>query len=241
MPQLPDMANLSVGNSVGTPAKAKAIATPAFALLVRLLRSASWPLMLAMSAEVAKPRLAALPVARLPVASEVTICTGPDCAALLAAEAMPAMVKVLVAVPNICWFALVAVAPLPNAAELAKVANAPFPIADEFVPVAVEPEPTAVPVPLALVKAPIAVPKLPPPVTLAPEPIAMALLPPPVTLAPEPIAMALLPPPVVVAPEPIAMALLPPPVAVAPEPIAMALLRPPVAVAPEPIAMLRLP
>jgi hypothetical protein len=44
------------------------------------------------SVVVARPRLAALPVARLPEASEVTICSGPVCVALLTADAIPGIV-----------------------------------------------------------------------------------------------------------------------------------------------------
>jgi hypothetical protein len=39
-------------------------------------------------------------VARLPFASEVTTCSGPDCAAELALEAIPAIVYVLEPVPK---------------------------------------------------------------------------------------------------------------------------------------------
>src|SRR5882757_3857840 len=91
-PQFAETANFSDGSSHGVPAIAKAMATPLIALLLRPARSFSRALIELMSPAEASPSPASELVARLPPASEVTIWVGPAWAALLAAEAMPAIV-----------------------------------------------------------------------------------------------------------------------------------------------------
>ena len=61
-------------------------------------------------------------VARLPPLSAVTKRTGPDWAAVLAAELIPAAVYVLDAVPKDIWLSRVVATPDPTAVELAKAA-----------------------------------------------------------------------------------------------------------------------
>lgn len=92
-------ASFSCGSSVGTPAIAKAMATPVSALSACPATRSRRLLIAAMSDCVAKPRLDSEAVARLPALSEVTTWVGPDCAARLAAEVMPGMVCVWAAVP----------------------------------------------------------------------------------------------------------------------------------------------
>jgi hypothetical protein len=123
-----------------------------------------------------------LAAARLPLASVVTSDTGPVCAARLAADVMPGMVYVFVAVPTTTWLARVVAAPGPMAAELANVADAPLPMATALLPVAMDASPNAEPPLLADEAAPIATE----PVAVAPVPIAMLLS--PVELLPKPIA-----------------------------------------------------
>src|SRR5262249_16128095 len=80
----------------GVPAIANAMETPLGALGVlrsRSLRRVLIPpicaLIALISVKDASPRPAGVLVARLPAASDVTICNGPLCAALLAADVMP--------------------------------------------------------------------------------------------------------------------------------------------------------
>ena len=81
-----------------------------------------------------------LAAARLPLASDVTSDTGPVCAARLAADVMPGILYVLVAVPTTTWLARSSPR-RPIAAELAKVADAPLPMAPALLPVAMHASP----------------------------------------------------------------------------------------------------
>ena len=103
MPQSMDTAKRSVDSSHGVPPIANAMETPLSALVVLPSRSlrrvlippicelipASCELIALISVKDARPRPAAVLVARWPLASDVTISNGPLCAALLAVDVMP--------------------------------------------------------------------------------------------------------------------------------------------------------
>src|SRR6267154_885745 len=157
-------------------------------------------------------------VAMLPLPSIVTISTLPCCAALLAADTIPGAARMLVAVPNIIWFAAVACAPKPSAALDGKPAEALAPSAVLKLALAVAVSPTAT---VSLASARPAKPKavLAMPVELDSWPIAtlpwlVALASLPNAIAEMELALALKPNPI--AASALALALMP--IAVAPVP-----------------------